>query len=269
MSLLLSDKLSPQLTGPLYAFLRAIFTQRSRLFFITFLVTVISSVLHAKPLITLAKPDISAELIEKNKAAMYVQNMVREAFHRIGYDLNVVILPYERSLQMSNGAQIDGELVRSSSIELQSPHLIRVPEAVLDIDIVVISREPIDLSPGWNALSGKSVGWLLGMKVIEQNLPKTAHVIGVKSIKQLFSMLIKKRVDYVVFMESFGISFLGKESHGLLVNTPPLAKVSNYTYLHEKHALLVPKLAASLRAMKQDGTFQRIIEGHKNIEKGL
>ena len=40
---------------------------------------------------------------------------------------------------------------------------------------------------------------------------------------------------------------------------PPFKVSAMYMYLNKRHAALVPKVAKALVAMKQDGTFQRII----------
>ena len=221
----------------------------------------------AKPTITLATAEVGTNLYKNNKQIEYVLDIQKEAFKRIGYDLDIVMLPYERSLKMAEEGLIDGDILRTASIEAQYPGLIRVPEAILEIDLIVISRSPIDLSAGWNALSGKSVGWLVGMKVIEENLPETANLTGARSIEQLSGMLLNKRVDYVVFMRAPGLSFLGKDSQWLIVNEQSLQKVPNYTYLNEKHRHMVPKLATTLRQMKEDGTFMRIIKKHQHNYK--
>lgn len=225
-----------------------------------------SRLLYAQPSITLAVPDIGAERLKDNKKGGYVFVIVTEAFSRLGYDLNFVTFPFERSLKMSDAGFVDGELVRASSIELQYPNLIRVPEPLFDVDIVVISRSPIDLSMGWSALSGKSVGWLLGVKSIQENTPETVHLTAVRNITQLFGLLKNRRVDYVVSTRVFGSELLGAKSHGLIVNDQALTRISSYTYLHKKHKELVPKLAATLREMKEDGSFQRIVEEYKRDE---
>ena len=186
-----------------------------------------SKSLYARPTITLAAPDIAAQLAKNDGKGRYIEGIIEEALHRSGYNFNLVTLPYERSLKMSNEGLVDGEVARSPSIEPQYPNLIRVPESILDIDIVVISREPVDLSDGWNALAGKSIGVLTGMKATQQYLPETVHLITVKNTTQLIDMLLKNRVDYVVFMRSIGISILGGDRHGLIVNARPLATVPN------------------------------------------
>ncbi|MBV1914063.1 MAG: transporter substrate-binding domain-containing protein [Pseudomonadales bacterium] len=218
---------------------------------------------YAKPSITLAAPDIGAEQLKKDKKGGYVLVIVTEAFNRLGYDLNFVSFPFERSLKMADSGFVDGELVRSPSIEVQYPNLMRVPERLFSVDLVVVSRSPVDLTTGWSALSGKSVGWLLGVKAIQNHTPESVHLTAAINTTQLFGLLNKKRVDYVLSTRVFGVELLEAKSHGLIVNDEALVTISSYTYLHKKHKQLVPKLAATLAEMKKDGTFQRIIEEYK------
>jgi len=214
----------------------------------------------AERIITLAMPDIGENKNRNIHTAQSLIALLDEAFRRIGCELNIVLLPYDRSLKMVEAGLVDGDLIRTSSIEAQYPDLIRVSEPILEIDLVVVSYAQIDLSAGWNALSNKSIGYLLGAKVIEDNLPDTAVLTGVKTAKQLLDLLTKKRVDYAVMSRSFSQPFLGDNNTGLVASEQSLVTVQNFVYLNETHAALALRLAEALRGMKKDGVFQRIIE---------
>jgi len=41
---------------------------------------------------------------------------------------------------------------------------------------------------------------------------------------------------------------------------PPLADKDMFLYLHKKHRNLIPRITASLRAVKADGTYQRLVD---------
>jgi len=47
----------------------------------------------------------------------------------------------------------------------------------------------------------------------------------------------------------------GYELHGI---EPPLISNANYTYLHRRHADLVPEFTRVIGEIKQDGTFDRL-----------
>ncbi|MBV1877631.1 MAG: hypothetical protein KUG79_08315 [Pseudomonadales bacterium] len=225
----------------------------------TLLISMTSSSSFANPRLTLAGPEVGLEISKNNTATAHVSEVIRTAFDRNGYELKIVRLPYARSLKMTGEGLFDGELVRSREIETQYPNLLRVPEAIFTIEIIAISHAPFDLSDGWNALSGKSVGWLRGMKIIEKNLPPSSFPVGVRKVQQLAYMLRDQRVDCILFIRGLGIKFPNIQGQKLSLSEDTLAKVSHYIYLHEKHSHLVPKLAATLKAMKLNGSFPKII----------
>jgi hypothetical protein len=77
---------------------------------------------------------------------------------------------------------------------------------------------------------------------------------------------IKKRVDYVVYLDKPGQYLLSHNNiDGIIVNKPVLVQAPLYTYLHSKHAKLVPQLSEALKAMKLDGSYQRLVDKHKAV----
>ena len=45
---------------------------------------------------------------------------------------------------------------------------------------------------------------------------------------------------------------------------PPFVEGDWFLYLNKKHAALVPRIAAEIKRMREDGTHQRIFEGVLN-----
>ena len=215
------------------------------------------------PVLTLVSGDRVSGFYHSPEQEGLIDELLGAALMRVGYELRVITVPIERSLKLSGAGIADGELLRTTAIEKYSPNLLKVPEVLIASEFVVFSREAIDLSAGWQALSGASVGIVIGMKIIEENIPKNALVTKVKDESQLFTLLIKKRVDYVVFVRDLGTFYLFKNNiKGLVVNEIPLVKVPAYVYLHAKHAALVPRLARALQEMKRDGSFDVLVEDH-------
>lgn len=74
-------------------------------------------------------------------------------------------------------------------------------------------------------------------------------------------MLAKKRADIVVYSRFEGYEMIRQLNlKTIRVIEPPLATRAMFLYLNKKHGLLVPKIAKHLKIMKQDGTFNQIIE---------
>lgn len=235
--------------------------------FVVFFLMVISSNSYAQPFLTLTTPDITSHYFHTADYQGLGDRVLKEALSRIGYGLKVVVLPTERSLLMANTGHVDGELLRTRSIEHKYPELIRVKEALVDFEFVVFanrSAPSIDQNSGWDALKGKSVGVVIGMKIIEQSIPEGADVTRVRNAAQLFGLVRNKRIQYAVFTRDLGESFIHDNAiTGISASETVLSYVPAYTYLNKKHAQLVPKIEHSLKKMKQDGTLQKILQQHK------
>ncbi|MBL4780773.1 MAG: transporter substrate-binding domain-containing protein [Porticoccaceae bacterium] len=216
-----------------------------------------------QPVLTLVTGDMVAGFYHSPEQTGIVDNILAEALRRMGYGLKVLTVPTQRSLQMSASGLADGELLRTPAIEAGFPTLLRVPESLVTGEFVVFSREPFDVQDAWESLAGKSVGIIIGMKIIEKKVPKSARISRVKNETQLFSLLVKKRIDYAVFLRDIGLYHLNKSNiKGVVINVMPLETIPAYVYLNPKHAALVPLLTRALREMKRDGTFQEMIEQH-------
>jgi len=216
-----------------------------------------------KPTLTLVTGDMVAGFYHSPEQTGLVDELLETALQRMGYGLRVLTVPTERSLKMSEAGIADGELLRTAAIERYFPSLLQVPVALIQGEFVVFSHDPVDLKAGWQDLSNKSVGIIIGMKIIENNVPENALVTKVKDEKQLFGLLEKKRIDHAVFLRDIGEYYLYKNNiKGLVASELFLDQVPAYAYLHPKHAALVPRLANELKGMKQDGTFEALVEQH-------
>lgn len=187
--------------------------------------------------------------------------IVKEALARIGFGMESVRLPAERALINANAGIDDGELIRIAGLQKTYPNLIQVPEKVMDLEFVVITKHAEFSVTGWDSLKPYSVAIITGWKILENNITETVSLTKVKNVNQLFTMLSKDRVDIIVYSRWTGLGYI-KQHHvrGLKILEPPLARVGGYVYLHKKHQRLVPKLAAALRSIKADGNYQRVYQ---------
>ncbi len=221
-----------------------------------------------KPMLTLVSGDMAPGFYHSREQNGLLDDILEQALQRMGYGLHVMTVPTERSLKMTAAGLADGELLRTRAIEEYFPTLLRVPESLVESEFVVFSRDVIDLQDAWQSLSGKSVGIIFGMKIIESRVPSSALVTKVRDETQLFTLLQKKRIDYAVFIRGLGQYYLHKNNiEGLIVSDMSLENVPSYVYLHPKHAALVPRLASALQAMKQDGSYQKLIDQHMQGSK--
>lgn len=183
----------------------------------------------------------------------------QEALRRIGYDLNTIQLPAERGLKNVNAGLEDGEMSRIAGLNKNYPNLVQVPEKIMNWEFVVFSVKDIQLDHGWAALENKTVSFLNGWKILEHNVPDSANILKVQNAEQLFSLLKKKRTDYVLYEKWSGLFIIRKNKlQNVKLRSPVLAEKEMFLYLHKKHKHLVPKLALALKQMKEDGTYDKI-----------
>ncbi len=184
--------------------------------------------------------------------------IVGKALHRIGYQLKTVRLPAERALINANAGIDDGDLLRISGLQKSYPNLIQVPEKVMDIEFVVFTTKASFPVKGWKSLKPYSVAIITGWKILERNIPAETDLIKVRNVDQLFALLLKNRVDAIVYSHWVGLDYIKQHKlRGVRLLGPPLTRRKLYVYLHKKHKNLVPRLAKSLKHIKTTGFYQR------------
>ena len=191
----------------------------------------------------------------------FLDRVVGEAFRRSGVELRLVKLPAERGLRNANAGIEDGDLSRIAGLERAYPNLVRVPEKLLDMHFSAFSRRIAVRTDSWVALKPYSVGIIKGWKIFEENLRGITAPTDADNAEQLFTLLEKDRVDVVLYARWMGLALIERRKivdARLLV--PSLATREMFIYVHKKHAALVLKIAAALRALKADGSYQRIYD---------
>ncbi len=189
----------------------------------------------------------------------FLDLVAKEALARNGYKLRTVYLPAERALKNVNAGLEDGEMARIAGMEKLYPNIIRVPEKIIDMEFVAFSRNNITLNNGWADLPKYAVSFINGWKIYEENVPKETEVTKVRTARQLFSMLEKKRADLILYERWGGLLYIkNKQLSSIKLQLPILAKKEMFIYLHKKNKFLVPKLAKTLKQMKQDGSYNTI-----------
>ncbi len=104
--------------------------------------------------------------ISKTDQTGFADRVLAEAFKRVGYKLETVQLPGERAIFNANRGLADGDLLRISGLEKKYPNLIKVPEKVMDLDMVLFTKNKRDFKvKGWSSLTTESITIIRGTKV--------------------------------------------------------------------------------------------------------
>jgi polar amino acid transport system substrate-binding protein len=74
-------------------------------------------------------------------------------------------------------------------------------------------------------------------------------------------LLALGRIEVALYERWTGVALLRQQGiQGVHVLRPSLANREMFIYLHKRHAALVPRLAAALRSLKQEGIYQKVYD---------
>ena len=181
-----------------------------------------------------------------------------EAFRRVGVELRLVKLPAERGLISANEGSEDGDMARIAGLEKQYPNLIRVPEKLMDWEFSAFSKDRT-IPSAWPTLRQRSIGHIKGWKIYEQAFAGAERVTTADDPAQLFRLLELNRIEVALYERWLGSALVKQQGlKDVRLLAPPLATREMFIYLHRRHALLAPKLATALRAMKREGFYRRV-----------
>ena len=200
--------------------------------------------------------------ISTNTQTGFGDLVLKEAYRRIGHKVETVRMPAERALINANLGIDDGDLLRIDGLEKKYPNLIKVPEKIMDMDVMLFTKNLRSFKVnGWSSVENHSVSIITGWKVFEKNLGEGVKVIKTDNVSQMFTLLLKDRADFVGYERWAGLGHISDNNlDNLTILEPPLVSVPLYTYLHKKHKELVPKLSSAIKNMKRDGTIKALFD---------
>lgn len=226
------------------------------------------SILLALPVGVAAGPpvlvlnDTNAPPYTNQERTGYIDVIATEAFRRAGLDLRLVKLPAERALRLINDGLQDGDLTRVAGLEAQYPNLVRVPEKLVDWDFAAFSKDP-SVPADLASIRRRSVGFIRGWKIYEQAMAGVENAIAVEDAEQLFRLLQTDRIEVALYGRWMGLALIKKRGMTSVRPLHPLlANREMFIYLNKRHAEHIPRIAAALRAMKQEHFYERAYREH-------
>ncbi|MEJ6000082.1 substrate-binding periplasmic protein [Paucibacter soli] len=197
-------------------------------------------------------------LLDPDPATQVAERILREAYRRLGRELEVKAMPGERSLLSANSGETDGELYRKAGIDRAYPNLLMVPVALQQYEIVAFTKSrQLDVH-GWESLRPYKLGFVKGIKIIEENTVGM-QLETVATMQQAFAKLELGRTDVVLANRISGLASLRQHQFsGVRVLQPALATFPVFHYLNKKHELLLPRLAAVMRELEQERFIQKV-----------
>jgi polar amino acid transport system substrate-binding protein len=203
---------------------------------------------------------IISTLDNRNFSNLAMSQLMVKVYATLGYKVQIQPLPSRRALVQANAGDYDGELYRVLAISDEFPNLLPVPTSLGVMQYQAFAMRPIPLD-GWASLSGFRLGSEMGIKHVEYNTVSMKVSYATKP-EQLFRMLKAGRIDVVVIemstaRKAFDTLILEGELLDGIQMIGVVDEVEVHTFLHRKHAALVPRVDRVLRELASRGLLHK------------
>ncbi|WP_457577134.1 substrate-binding periplasmic protein [Desulfomarina sp.] len=187
--------------------------------------------------------------------------IILKVFDSLGLTIKINHLSSARSIENVDIGLDDAEYARIKGLNEKFTNILPVNEKLMDFSFTAFSKDPGIRITGWEGLKKYNVGFIRGWKIYEINVKNTRSLHVVSSEVELFNMLLKDRVDIILYEKLRGYDFLS-ENHisGVFALENPLSVRGMYLYVHKKHENLIPKIENALQEIKRSGEYNDIVE---------
>ncbi|MGE4504325.1 MAG: substrate-binding periplasmic protein [Desulfovibrionaceae bacterium] len=200
-------------------------------------------------------------LADSNDLATEISaRVLTEAYAHLGITVATRKIPLRRVDLVAGLGDIDGLVNRIDGMERYNPDLIRVSVPINHFVIRAHCVQDLQI-PDWNSLRDKSVGIRLGSVFAEDITQSWKRVVALPDYDKLYALLAEGRLDVIVSSDLEGLRQAAHQRNDAIHSCgPPLKTMQLYHYLQKRHAALVPKITAVLRAMTDSGRIEEIRE---------
>ncbi len=197
----------------------------------------------------------------ENAGITLVQEPVmREAYRRLGYEIEVRQFPGERALIQADRGIVDGELARLETVREMYGNLVMVPESIHELRNVVLTKNADFTLAGWESLKPYTVLSRRGYKYFEGKCREyQINYQLVNSFEDMVKILHAGRYDVGLVTMLDGLKTMKDMGiRDLRFMEPPLEIIPIYHFLHKKHTNLVPLVSEKLKELKREGYIKKI-----------
>lgn len=229
-------------------------------YFITWIITLSLSLTNA---ICMAETHIHITTAFTPPVSDFYNSVLTEMDRRLPeISISFEELPAERSLVLANKKVNDGDCCRIPAVVVNEyKNLIAVNESFFIARFSAFGKVRSAEIKNFEDLKPFSVGAVAGWKIAVNGVKKvkSAEVHIVTTPDQMFQMIDQDRLDYGVVGYLSGLESISRLGFDTIKAVePPLIEKPLFLLLHVEHKNLIPVLDAEIKAMKQDGTIDRL-----------
>ncbi|MBT3914919.1 MAG: hypothetical protein HOF23_01015 [Rhodospirillaceae bacterium] len=192
--------------------------------------------------------------------AASISRLLKEVYHQMGLDIELVTRPAKRSLIEVNSGASDAEMARVTGAEMEYPNLVRVKEPIfaLSFSAIVAAKSKHWLS-SWEEISKHRIGYPRGYRLLDIRT-KSMKALTAKDPVTIAKMVKAGRIDVGIVVTSDANRFVSKIG-GIVILKPVIEVVTLYHYLNVKHRRLIPEMEIILINLNDSGRTKELILG--------
>lgn len=191
--------------------------------------------------------------IENHPLVPFATSIMRQAYKKLGYDIEIWALPAARALYMSSNGKVDTELGRVNGLDKKHKNLIQINPAIVSFKAALISKNyDVNMFAAQNNANATIV-LMRGMPYADK-LVENRQKIEVNNIEQVIKILDSNRANYALIDGNYLSlpSYKNKLAsyHSIDIDE---TKQAVHHYIHQKNSGLAPALEKVLTEMQQQG----------------
>lgn len=190
------------------------------------------------------------------------QDILREAYKRIGYKMVYDPQPAARALHRAEKGITDAAATRVKKMMLKYPSLIIVPVKMFEFRVSIFTKDK-DMVVSLDSLKDSRIGIRRGIKIVEAQT-MDMDTWSSTYTPELFEMLESDRLDALYIAKVDGVMTLTQLRNedkyrfkDIVDLSPALINIPVYHFVHEKNKHLVEELTKVLTQMKNEGYLRK------------
>lgn len=185
--------------------------------------------------------------------ARYVIDLLSIAYTALGYEMHIIDFNHQSALGAANDGILDGQLGRTATVGEAYQNLRKVDFILFEFNLVLLKNciqcqykqvQSITIQSGYPAAQNYLNAY-----------PFDGDIVRVKSVTAQLNLLKQKKVQGAVLLD-FILETKHPDFNTHAYQQEILTPIESYHFLHKRHQHLVPKLAAELAKLKENGTVQ-------------
>lgn len=197
----------------------------------------------------------------------YAEGVLKEAYGRLGINIEIALYPDAQSVVEANAGRTDGEVVRLKAVLKNYPDLRIIPVPLFESDLsAFVHADGSFKIDGWGSLKDYRLATIDGFKFVKNKLADHSPMI-VENTTEAIDLVARQEVDIAVLNRFLGVLALAEtQTKTVKVYNPPLESFPAYHLVHKRHEDLIPQLTRTLQNMKNEGVIDRMWREFTNRE---